>query len=72
MTISDALEVLNKMLPGWTASNTLLVNPHPSGGIIDQSIGTGEWFVILPNSNALSGFDSLDDAIEAYFQWVLT
>lgn len=63
------LNALNAICPGWTESRPdgLLCSPHPGGGIIDCSWVSREWFVIFNDGRPpVEGFDSRDDAIEAF------
>jgi hypothetical protein len=57
---------------GWTASaehtDGIVVNPHPlEGGIVDQNIVNGQWFVIFNHEDlaALDGFATRDEALDA-------
>lgn len=45
----------------------MLCCPSIRGGIIDSCIATGEWFVVFSDDRkTLEGFDTRDDAIEAF------
>lgn len=67
------LAALDAAVPGWTEGpGGMLVNPKPGGAIIDENMAGLGWFVILndnPSKN-LDGFDTREDAVEAYFQAV--
>lgn len=63
------LEALKKINSGWSESRPggLLCNPDISGGIIDCTHGTNEWFIIFNDDRPIiEGFESRDDAIEAF------
>ena len=65
----NAIEALNTIVPGWSESrpNGLICNPAPEGGIIDYTFQSNEWFVIFnDNRPTLEGYDTRDDAIEAF------
>lgn len=65
----DAINTLNTICKGWTQSRPggLLCNPNPGGGIIDSAIVSGEWFIIFNDDRpVMEGFDSRDDAVEAF------
>jgi hypothetical protein len=66
---NQVIEALNTLCTGWTESRpgAMLCNPNAGGGIIDSEIVSGEWFVIFNDSReALSGYESREDAIEAF------
>lgn len=70
----SAVEVLNTIVTGWSESRPggLLCNPAPEGGIIDSAIVSGEWFVIFNDDRpALEGYETREDAIEAFAATVL-
>lgn len=63
------IDALNTICPGWSEASDggMLCSSHPKGGIIDDAPATGEWFVIFNDERAtLEGYDSRDDAIEAF------
>jgi len=63
------LDALNTISTGWTESPSgkLLCSADISGGIIDSNIVSGEWFVIFNDDREMQeGFDTRDDAIEAF------
>jgi hypothetical protein len=63
------INALNTVSQGWTESRVggLLCNPSKSGAIIDVALKSGEWFVIFnDNRKTLDGFESRDDAVEAF------
>jgi len=65
----NAINALNTISNGWTEGTLggLLCNPNAGGGIIDVAIVSGEWFVIFNDDRkTLDGFDTRDDAIEAF------
>ena len=69
--MSKTLNALNAIVPGWTESRpgAMLTNPNPGGGIIDCAYEINEWFVIFNDDlRCLEGFDTRDDAIEAFAQ----
>ena len=67
MNDTQAINTLNELVPGWSGSgNGLLCNPNPGGGIIDKVMLSDEWFVILDRGQALDGFASRDEAIQAF------
>lgn len=66
---NQVINALNTICNGWTESRPggLLCNPNIGGGIIDSEIVSGEWFVIFnDNRKALTGYESREDAIEAF------
>ena len=66
---NQIIDALNTISNGWTESRpgALLCNPNAGGGIIDSEIVSGEWFVIFNDGRAtLSGYESRDDAVEAF------
>ena len=68
-TSNQVIEALNTLCAGWTESRpgAMLCNPNAGGGIIDSEIVSGEWFVIFNDSReTLSGYESREDAIEAF------
>ena len=70
-TAKAAQEVaaLNAICPGWGEATTggMVCSANPRGGIIDSAIKSGEWFVIFNDSRpVLDGFESREDAIEAF------
>lgn len=64
------------MLPnGWTESSKgrIATNVDPVlGGIVDQAIASGEWFVIFNSDHIapLNGFKSRDDAFAAHAETI--
>lgn len=62
------INALDTICKGWTEARPggLLCNPNRGGGIIDSEIVSGEWFVIFNDGRTLSGYDSREDAIEAF------
>ena len=68
MTTSE-IQALNTIVDGWSESRPggLLCNPAPQGAIIDCTFITDEWFVVFNDGReTLQGYDTRDDAIEAY------
>lgn len=65
--MTTAIEALNTICPGWTESESgMLCSAHDNGGIIDSAIVSGEWFVIHGDGTVEEGFDTREDAIEAF------
>jgi hypothetical protein len=66
MTTTQLLDTVSK---GWTESRPgcMLCNPNAGGGIIDNEIVSGEWFVIFNDSRkSLFGYETREEAVEAF------
>lgn len=58
-------EMLNTICDGWKENeNGMLVNSK-NGDIIDIAPAVGEWFIIA-DFGVIEGYETRDDAIEAY------
>lgn len=60
------------LLQGWseTRANGMAINADPVlGGIVDQNIASGKWFVVFNHADieSVEGFDSRDAAFEAFY-----
>ena len=62
------IAALNCIAPGWTEGpGGLLCTSSPAGGIIDKNMAGLGWFIIFNDDRKiLEGFNSRDDAVEAY------
>ena len=73
MTTFTLIATLDAAVPGWTEGpGGMLVNPKSGGAIIDKNFSGLGWFVILNDNPTvdLEGYDTREDAVEAYFQAV--
>jgi len=61
------IEMLNKICQGWETNGSIICNPNIGGGIIDQEIVSGEWFIVFNDDRkSIEGFDTAEDAAEAF------
>ena len=62
------IAALNCIAPGWTEGpGGMLCTSSSEGGIIDKNMAGLGWFIVFNDDRGtLEGFDSRDDAVEAY------
>lgn len=63
------LKALDAVVECWSESRPggMICNPNVGGGIIDSALVSGEWFVVFNDGReTIEGFESRDDAVEAY------
>ena len=69
-THKTEIEKLNTVAAGWSESFTggMLVNSNPeNGGIIDNEIVTGKWFVVFNDGrDSLTGYNTRAEAVDAF------
>ena len=70
---AQEVAALNSICPGWSEATVggMVCTADPRGGIIDKAILSGEWFVIFPDASIVSGYESREDAIEAFAKFCL-
>ena len=61
------MDQLNAICEGWTDRGTIILNPHPRGGIIDENITGLGWFIIFNDDRTdETWYRTRDEAIEAF------